>query len=90
MSEGFVVVAVNERTSGLAFQLSPGHQAPTLPDPAGAQQIHLDIMVEDVVAAAPHVLAMGATKLDGESVFADPAEHPFCLVRRASWAQPIS
>lgn len=89
-SPDFVVVAVNDRTSGLAFQLASGHRRPTWPDPAVPQQIHLDIMVDDVEAATPQVLALGATKLDGEGVFADPAGHPFCLIPRPGWAAPIA
>jgi hypothetical protein len=30
-----------------------------------------------------------ATKLDGDNVYADPAGHPFCLIRRPEWAPPI-
>jgi catechol 2,3-dioxygenase-like lactoylglutathione lyase family enzyme len=89
-SDDFVVVAATGTTSGLGFQLAPGHRAPTWPDPAVPQQIHLDIMVENVARATPHVLGLGATKLDGAGVFADPAGHPFCLVRRPDWAEPIS
>lgn len=89
-SADFAVVSADDRTSGLGFQLAPGHRAPTWPDPAAPQQIHLDVMVEDVAAATPVVLAMGARKLDGEGVFADPAGHPFCLVRRPGWAPPIT
>jgi catechol 2,3-dioxygenase-like lactoylglutathione lyase family enzyme len=85
----FVVVAVNETTSGLAFQRAPSNRAPTWPDPAVPQQIHLDVMVEDPAAAGPQVLALGEVKLDGEDVYADPAGHPFCLVRRPRWALPI-
>jgi catechol 2,3-dioxygenase-like lactoylglutathione lyase family enzyme len=88
-SDDFVVVAADGTSSGLAFQLAPGHQAPTWPDPASSMQMHLDVMVEDVAAAGPRVLALGATKLDGESVYADPAGHPFCLIRRPRWAPPI-
>jgi len=88
-SADFVVVAANDTSSGLAFQLAPGHQAPTWPDPASSMQVHLDVMVEDVAAAGPRVLALGATKLDGEGVYADPAGHPFCLIRRPRWALPI-
>ena len=32
---------------------------------------------------------VGRSKLDGEDVFADPAGHPFCLIRRPGWAAPI-
>jgi catechol 2,3-dioxygenase-like lactoylglutathione lyase family enzyme len=88
-SEDWVVVAANDTTSGLAFQRAPGNRPPTWPDPAVPQQFHLDIMVEDVAAAGPRVLALGAVKLDGEDVYADPAGHPFCLIRRPGWAPPI-
>jgi catechol 2,3-dioxygenase-like lactoylglutathione lyase family enzyme len=88
-SEDFVVVSEDDTTSGLAFQLAPGHRRPAWPDPARPQQMHLDVMVEDVAAAGPQVLALGATKLDGDGVYADPAGHPFCLVKRPAWAPPI-
>ena len=88
-SDDWVVVAANDASSGLAFQLAPDHQPPTWPDPAVPQQYHLDVMVEDVAAAGPRVLALGATKLDGDDVYADPAGHPFCLVKRPHWAPPI-
>ncbi len=87
--DDWVVVAASDRASGLAFQRAPDHVSPTWPNPAVQQQFHLDVMVEDVEAAAPRVLALGARRLDGEDVFADPAGHPFCLVRRPAWAEPI-
>jgi catechol 2,3-dioxygenase-like lactoylglutathione lyase family enzyme len=88
-SADWVVVAANDTSSGLAFQLAADHRPPTWPDPAVPQQIHLDVMVEDVAAARPLALALGAKKLDGEDVYADPAGHPFCLIRRPDWASPI-
>ncbi len=88
-SDDFVVVAANDTSSGLAFQLAPDHQPPAWPDPARPQQVHFDIMVEDVAASRPRVLALGATRLNGEDVYADPAGHPFCLIRRPRWAPPI-
>jgi catechol 2,3-dioxygenase-like lactoylglutathione lyase family enzyme len=88
-SPDWVVVAPSDRASGLAFQLAPGHRPPTWPDPAVPQQVHLDIMVDDVAAAAPRVLALGATRLDGD-VYADPAGHPFCLIPRPGWAEPVT
>ena len=87
--DDWVVVAVNDTSSGLAFQRAPGNQPPTWPHPGVPQQVHLDIMVEDAAAAGPRVLALGAVKLDGENVYADPAGHPFCLIRRPRWAPPI-
>ena len=88
-SPDWVVVAADDTSSGLAFQLAPDHRRPTWPDPAVPAQLHLDVMVEDVEAATPAVLALGATRLAGTGVFADPAGHPFCLVRRPDWAPPL-
>ena len=85
----FAVVAASDATSGLAFQRAPDHRAPTWPSNEVPQQLHLDIMVEDVRQAAKEVLALGATKLDGPDVFADPAGHPFCLIKRPKWAAPL-
>jgi catechol 2,3-dioxygenase-like lactoylglutathione lyase family enzyme len=88
-SADWVVVAASDTSSGLAFQKAVGHQAPTWPDPAVPQQVHLDIMVEDPAIAGPRVLALGAARLGGQDVYADPAGHPFCLIRRPRWAPPI-
>jgi catechol 2,3-dioxygenase-like lactoylglutathione lyase family enzyme len=87
-SQDFTVVSVNDTTSGLAFQRAPGNTPPTWPDPAVPQQWHPDVMVEDPAAAGPRVLALGAVSLGGD-VYADPAGHPFCLIRRPRWAPPI-
>jgi catechol 2,3-dioxygenase-like lactoylglutathione lyase family enzyme len=87
-SDDYVVVAANDRTSGLGFQLAPDHRPPSWPDPAVPQQMHLDVMVDDVVGAVDGVLALGATRLAGD-VFADPAGHPFCLIKRPEWAAPL-
>ena len=87
--DGFVVVSADATTSGLAFQRAPDHRPPTWPDPSVPQQVHLDVMVDDVAAATPFVLGLGARKLGGDGVFADPAGHPFCLVPRPGWAAPL-
>ncbi|WP_438862206.1 VOC family protein [Paractinoplanes aksuensis] len=87
--DDFVVVADNDTTSGLAFQRAPGHHRPTWPDPAVPQQAHYDVMVDDLAAATEAVLALGATALGDEHVFADPAGHPFCLVARPGWAPEL-
>ncbi|WP_066363567.1 VOC family protein [Herbidospora mongoliensis] len=75
--------------SGLvfAFQRVDDHRPPRWPDPARPQQVHLDLGVPDLDRAHDHVLKLGATLLDtggdrrGWRVYADPAGHPFCLVR---------
>ncbi|MFI0983758.1 VOC family protein [Streptomyces exfoliatus] len=71
----------------LCFQGVPDHRPPTWPGSERPQQFHLDFGVADLDAAEEQVLARGATLLDGGAgtrswrVYADPAGHPFCLVR---------
>ncbi|WP_280418517.1 VOC family protein [Nocardia carnea] len=68
----------------LAFQLSPQYRPPQFPDPAGSQQIHLDIRAGDMEVAESAVLALGATHIqttDNFRVYTDPVGHTFCLVR---------
>lgn len=89
-SDDWVVIAENDTRSGFAFQLAPDHQPPQWPDPAYPQQFHLDVMVDDLDEAEPQVIALGARRLaPGEQMYADPAGHPFCLIRRPEWAPPI-
>jgi len=59
----------------------PNWQAQEIP-----QQMHLDVIVDDLDAAEAAVLALGAVKHEHQPgttfrVFLDPAGHPFCLVR---------
>lgn len=92
VSDDWVVVAAGDQSSGLAFQLAPDHLAPVWGDPLRPQQIHHDVMVDDVSRAETEVAGLGATRLpstDG-SVWADPAGHPFCLIPRPSWARPVA
>ncbi|WP_019890602.1 VOC family protein [Streptomyces purpureus] len=71
----------------LAFQRATDHRPPVWGDPSRPQQSHLDIRVDDLELAHRDVLALGATLLDDGGgtrawrVYADPAGHPFCLVR---------
>ncbi|MFB7619022.1 VOC family protein [Kitasatospora sp. NPDC056181] len=69
----------------LCFQRVADHRPPQWPDPAHPQQMHLDIEVEDLDGAEHEVLALGATRLPSDAagwrVYADPAGHPFCLLR---------
>ena len=68
----------------LAVQWAPDHLPPQWPD-GRPQQIHLDLVVEDIAAAHNEAVALGAELLrqaeEGEdfNVYADPAGHPFCL-----------
>jgi catechol 2,3-dioxygenase-like lactoylglutathione lyase family enzyme len=93
-SDDWVVVARDDATSGIAFQLAPEHVAPEWPDPHRPQQMHFDVMVDDVAEAARRVTTLGARRLPGADdrfeIFADPAGHPFCLVPRPGWAPPVN
>jgi catechol 2,3-dioxygenase-like lactoylglutathione lyase family enzyme len=89
-SPDWVVIAENDTSSGFAFQFAPDHRAPRWPDPEAPQQFHLDVMVEDPATAEAAVIALGGRRLAvGDHVYADPAGHPFCLIRRPPWAPPI-
>lgn len=69
----------------LMFQQIPAHTPPRWPDPSYPQQAHLDLRVKDLSTGATRALELGARVLDASSdrfqVFADPAGHPFCLIR---------
>jgi catechol 2,3-dioxygenase-like lactoylglutathione lyase family enzyme len=89
-SDDWVVIARNDTTSGIAFQLAPDHQPPQWRDPSHPQQFHLDVMVDDLDAAGGEVLELGGRLLSAEDhVYADPAGHPFCLIPRPAWADPV-
>ena len=90
-SHDWVVVARDDRTSGLAFQLAPDHRTPDWPDPQRPQQVHLDVMVDDLAEGDREVQKLGARRVsDGQHVYADPAGHPFCLIPRPGWAPPVN
>lgn len=90
-SKDFCVVSESETTSGLGFQRVDRYVAPRWPSPEFPQQLHLDVMVDELEKAHRAVIQLGATPLDGgKHVYADPAGHPFCLVRRPAWAPPIT
>ena len=66
------------------FQKVEGYRAPAWPGQEVPQQMHLDVMVEDLEAGEAAVVALGATRHDHQPgttfrVFLDPAGHPFCL-----------
>jgi catechol 2,3-dioxygenase-like lactoylglutathione lyase family enzyme len=68
----------------ICFQKVEGYQPPEWPGQDRPQQMHIDVIVDDLDAAEPAVIGLGATKHDhqpGEKfrVFLDPAGHPFCL-----------
>jgi hypothetical protein len=71
----------------MGFQLALDHVPPNWPD-GNAQQMHLDLWVDDLAAAHQRALSLGAQLLqpaedlsvaEGFQVYADPAGHPFCF-----------
>jgi catechol 2,3-dioxygenase-like lactoylglutathione lyase family enzyme len=69
----------------LTFQRVADYRAPQWPDAEHPQQFHLDVEVPDLDRADEQVVAHGATLRHadprGWRVYADPAGHPFCLLR---------
>jgi len=68
----------------ISFQRVDDYRAPRWPSQDVPQQMHLDLMVDDLDAAETTVLALGATKAEHQPgttfrVLLDPAGHPFCL-----------
>jgi len=74
----------------MAIQQVAELSAPTWPDPAVPQQLHMDMTVADEAQLAEQrdrALSLGAKLLADRSadpeealyVFADPAGHPFCI-----------
>lgn len=68
----------------ISFQQVAAYSPPIWPGQDVPQQMHLDVIVDDLDAAEAAVLGLGATKhvhQPGTSfrVFLDPAGHPFCL-----------
>ena len=71
---------------GLSFQLEPEHVPPVWPAGPGdpRMQAHLDVQVDDLVAATAFAQSLGAVQAgsqpqDDVRVMLDPAGHPFCL-----------
>ncbi len=68
----------------IGFQRVEGYQAPVWPGQDQPQQMHLDVVVDDLDEAEAAVLGLGATRHEHQPgttfrVFLDPAGHPFCL-----------
>ena len=67
------------------LQTVEGYEAPQWPGPSGTSLLHLDFLVDDLIAAEQRVLRAGAVRLGFQPnsehclVFADPVGHPFCL-----------
>jgi catechol 2,3-dioxygenase-like lactoylglutathione lyase family enzyme len=68
----------------ICFQQVEDYRAPEWPGQEHPQQVHIDVVVDDLDEGEKQALAIGATKHDHQPgtsfrVFLDPAGHPFCL-----------
>ena len=68
----------------ISFQQVADYTPPRWPGQQVPQQMHLDVIVDDLDAAESAVLDLGATKHEHQPgtsfrVLLDPAGHPFCL-----------
>jgi catechol 2,3-dioxygenase-like lactoylglutathione lyase family enzyme len=69
----------------VAFQAAPDHVPPEWPGQERPQQLHLDLQVDGIEAAAERAVGLGATRLGSGPTWitlADPAGHPFDLCQR--------
>jgi len=77
-------VDVRSEHQRLSFQQVQDYRAPVWPGQDVPQQMHLDVVVDDLDAGEAAVLELGATRHEHQPgttfrVFLDPAGHPFCL-----------
>ena len=68
----------------ISFQQVTDYRAPEWPGQEVPQQVHLDLIVDDLDEGERAVVELGATKAETQPgttfrVFLDPAGHPFCL-----------
>jgi predicted enzyme related to lactoylglutathione lyase len=68
----------------ISFHQVAGYTPPTWPTQERPQQMHLDVIVDDLDSAQAAVTDLGATRHPDQPgtsfrVFLDPAGHPFCL-----------
>jgi len=81
--DGFAMIG-EAGAQPMLFQEVAGYRPPRWPDPAHPQQLHLDVLVDDLDSAEQATLALGATRVPGGGgktfrVFLDPVGKPFCL-----------
>ena len=85
-SAEWVTLSVDGGSPSFSLQRTERYLAPDWARGDPPQQMHLDLLVEDLDAAEAQVLGIGGTLVDGSDqpigfrVYADPVGHPFCLV----------
>lgn len=82
----WVTLAGADGSMSVALQKVEAYSPPKWPNPTSPQQMHVDVLVDNLDKAEVQVLGLGAKLLDGSDkpigfrVYADPEGHPFCLV----------
>ena len=95
-SAEWVTLGETARQPRIAFQRVEHFQRPDWQASGVPQQMHVDVLVDDLDVAQAAVLARGATLLEGSDKpigyrgYADPAGHPFCLVTPEGMSPPLS
>ncbi len=84
LSEDWVDVRSADGGQCISFQRVQDYTPPQWPSQQVPQQMHIDVIVEDLDVAEAAVLDLGATKHEHQPgttfrVFLDPEGHPFCL-----------
>lgn len=86
--DGWVSLSAGEDGHGLSFQEVEDYHPPRWPGQDAPQQLHLDVLVQDLASAEAEIMRLGAVPLSEVlnpgprqwRIFADPAGHPFCMV----------
>lgn len=85
-SDEWVTLGDGAQPPRIAFQRVADFAPPDWHSLGAPQQMHVDVLVENLDVAQEAVLGLGAKLLDGSDkpigyrVYADPVGHPFCLV----------
>ena len=84
LSPGWSDIRPADDSACISFQQVEDYTPPNWPAQEVPQQMHLDVIVDDLDAGEAAVLELGATKPEHQPgttfrVFLDPAGHPFCL-----------
>lgn len=85
-SEEWVTLGDASQPPRIALQRVAQFVAPEWHSPDAPQQMHVDVLVENLDVAQEAVLGLGARLIEGSDkpigyrVYADPVGHPFCLV----------
>lgn len=83
--DGWISIGDAADRPAVALQRVDRLVRPQWPDGDHPQQMHVDVLVEDLDAAESEVRRLGATSLNAGTprfrVYTDPSGHPFCLVQ---------